>query len=308
MHTVLGAGGIIGKETARALAAAGKEVRLVSRNPRKVNENDTLFPADLTRADQVLKAVEGSEVAYLTVGLPYDHKVWRRDWPVIMRNTIEACRAHGTRLVFFDNIYMYDPAYLGHMTEETPIRPVSKKGMVRAGISQMLMEAVERGEIEALIARAADFYGPGNDKSVLVEIVFKNLAAGKKADWMGSVDTLHNFTYTPDAGRATVMLGLDKEAFNRVWHLPTVPAIKNREWIELTAGVLNKPFAYRLAGRKLVKFIGLFNPLMRELSEMLYQYEQDYVFDSTAFEQRYGFQPTGIKEGLLATARADFSR
>ncbi len=308
MHTVLGAGGIIGKETARALAAAGKEIRLVSRNPRRVNKNDTLFPADLTRADQVLKAVEGSEVAYLTVGLPYDHKIWQRDWPVIMRNTIEACRAHNTRLVFFDNVYMYDPAYLGHMTEETPIRPVSKKGVVRAGISQMLMEAVEKGEIEALIARAADFYGPENDKSVLVETVFKKLAAGKKADWMGSADTLHNFTYTPDAGRGTAMLGMDKEAFNRVWHLPTAPAIKNREWIELTAGVLNKPFAYRVAGRKLVRFIGLFNPLMRELSEMLYQYEQDYVFDSTAFEKRYNFQPTGIKEGLLATARADFSR
>ncbi len=306
MHTILGAGGVIGRETARALASEKQKIRLVSRNPKKVNPDDECLSADLTDAAQVRRAVEGSEVAYLTVGLPYEIKVWQRDWPVIMKNSIEACKAHGTRLVFFDNIYMYDPDYLGHMTEETPIRPVSKKGQVREHISRMLMEAVEKGELEALIARAADFYGPQNDKSVLVEIVFKNLAAGKKADWMGSVDKLHSFTYTPDAGIGTAMLGMDKEAFNRVWHLPTAPPLPNREWIELTAEALGKPFGYRVAGRRLVKFLGLFNSLMKELGEMLYQYELDYVFDSSAFEKRYGYTPVSPRQGIINTARADF--
>ena len=56
---------------------------------------------------------------------------------------------------------MYDPKYLSNMTEETPMNPVSKKGKVRAEIAKMLMDAVEKKNVKAIIARAPDFYGPG---------------------------------------------------------------------------------------------------------------------------------------------------
>ena len=118
MQTILGAGGVIGSELARELKAYTREIRLVSRNPKKVNPDDQLMPVDLTNADEVDRAVAGSSVVYLTAGLTYSTKIWRAQWPVIMRNVINSCKKHGAKLVFFDNIYMYDRGFLANMTDQ----------------------------------------------------------------------------------------------------------------------------------------------------------------------------------------------
>src|ERR1019366_3675310 len=100
MQTILGAGGAIGVELAKVLPAYTNDIRLVSRNPKKINPTDTLFPADVTNRIQVFKAVEGSEIVYLTVGLDYSAKVWKQNWPPLMQNVVEACLHHNPRLVF----------------------------------------------------------------------------------------------------------------------------------------------------------------------------------------------------------------
>jgi nucleoside-diphosphate-sugar epimerase len=183
MQTILGSGGALGVELAKALKTYTTDRRLVSRNPRVVNPDDQLFPPDLTDSENARKAVEVLEIVYLTVGLPYNTKIWQTTWPVLMQNVIDACKAYHSQLVFFDNIYMYDPNYLDRLTEETPINPVSRKGAVRAKIARMIMDAVEKENLQALIARSADFYGPSiKNGSVLTEMVFKNLAKGKKAN------------------------------------------------------------------------------------------------------------------------------
>src|SRR5688500_4473885 len=107
MQTILGAGGAVGIPLAKELKAYTDKIRLVSRNPKRVNADDELFPADLTDRDAVRQAVEGATVTYLTAGLPYSRKVWRRDWPLIMANVIDACIEHNSKLVFLDNVYMY---------------------------------------------------------------------------------------------------------------------------------------------------------------------------------------------------------
>jgi nucleoside-diphosphate-sugar epimerase len=135
MQTILGAGGVIGDELAKNLTAYTKKIRIVSRNPKAVNSTDEIFKADLSVKEQVLEAVKGSDVTYLVVGLKYDIKVWSTLWPKIMLNVIEACKQTDTKLVFFDNVYMYGKVD-GIMTEETPVNPCSKKGEVRAQIAQ----------------------------------------------------------------------------------------------------------------------------------------------------------------------------
>ncbi len=301
MQTILGAGGPAGREIAKALTPYTDAIRLVSRTPRAVNPNDQLFPADLTRADETDAAVAGSEIAYLTVGLPYRTKVWERDWPLIMRNTIDACAKHDCKLVFFDNIYMYDPKHIPRHTEATPFNPSSKKGMVREHIARMLLQAVEQGKVQALFARSADFYGPDAHTSVLTEAVIKPLLAGKKANWFFSVDYRHSFTYTPDIGRATALLGNTEDAYNQAWHLPTAEPWTAKALIEKIAEAAGAPARYQLAGRTLVSIIGWFDPLMREVKEMLYQYDRDYYFDSSKFQQRFDLQPTGYAEGIATT-------
>ena len=305
MQTILGAGGAIGKFLARELAAYTDQIRLVSRNPEKENPGDELFPADLTDREQVLQAVEGSDVVYLTIGFPYNIRIWRSQWPALMRNVIEACRIHGSRLVFFDNIYMYDRNALSPMTETTPVNPSTKKGKVRAQIAQMLMQEVEQGNITALIARSADFYGPGTGQtSVMNELVYKNFLKGKKANWFADAHKKQSFTYTQDAAKATAMLGNTPDAFNQVWHLPTHPAVlTGEEWIQLFARIMKTAPRYSVMPQWLASTIGVFVPIMKELAEMFYQYDRDYIFDSSRFERRFQFRPTTYEEGVIATVQ-----
>jgi len=302
MQTILGAGGTIGSELAKELKKYTSDIRLVSRNPKKVNDTDQLFSADLTDSAQVKKAIAGSEVVYLVVGFEYTTQVWRREWAKLMKTTIEACKENNAKLVFFDNIYMYDADYLGNMTEETPIRPTSKKGEVRTEIAKMLMDEVKAGKLTALIARAADFYGPKNDKSFLIEVVPKNFKKGKAANWFANTDKVHSFTFTPDAAKATAILGNTPDAYNQVWHLPTDnQKLTGKQWIELFAKEMNVAPKFSILPVWLVGIIGWFVPFMKEVKEMLYQYDRDYFFNSEKFEKRFDFKPTSYQEGVKKT-------
>ncbi len=303
MQVILGAGGAIGIGLAKELTKYTGEIRLAGRNPKKVNDNDELVACDLTRPEDVEKAVKGCKVAYLTVGLPYRVKTWQQQWPVVMKNTISACKKHNTKLVFFDNIYMYHPNKLNPMTEETEVSPCSKKGKVRAEIAQMVLEEIKVGKLEALIARAADFYGPGIKNSVLNEAVFNNLKSGKKANWFCSVNHLHNFTYTPDAAKATALLGNTASAFGQIWHLPTAAPITGKQWIEKIAMELGVKPKTQVASKFILQVMGLFNPIMKEFVEMLYQYDRDYNFDSSKFENTFKIKPTPIDIAIKQIAK-----
>src|SRR5690554_3208765 len=308
MQTILGAGGAIGIELAKALPQYTDQIRLVSRNPSRINPTDELHRADLTKKEEVRKAVQGSSVVYLTVGYPYSTKVWRDVWPRTMRNTIEACKEHQAKLVFFDNIYMYDSEFLDGMNEQTPINPPSKKGKIRTEIASMLMDEVNSGAITALIARAADFYGPGiKDKSVLTETVFKNLSQGKGAFWLGNANKPHSFTYTPDAGRATALLGNTPEAYNQVWHLPTAPdPMTGKKWVEAIARELGVKSKLMVAPNFMVQLMGIFSPFMKEMGEMMYQYNKTYNFDSSKFEERFNIEPTPYHQGIKEIVQRDY--
>ena len=309
MQTILGAGGIIGRELAKALPTYTNDIRLASRHPEKVNPTDEVLSADLTQPSEVLKAVANSEIAYLTVGLPYSTKTWQTNFPLIMQNVIDACKTYGTKLVFFDNIYMYDPDFLDGMTEETPFRPVSKKGVARAQIAQMVMDVMTNGEIEALIARSADFYGPNiHNVSILTEIVFSPLSQGKTATWLGSATKKHAFTYTPDAGKATALLGNTPTAYGQVWHLPTAPnPPTGDEWVKAIAKEFGVKPSYRTVSKSLMRFLGIFSSPMRETVEMIYQYERDYMFDSSKFETEFGITPTPYLDGIKQIVTQDYS-
>jgi len=302
MQTILGANGTIGSLLAKELTAYTNRIRLVSRNPVAVNPSDELFPADLSDPDIVEKAVAGSSVVYLMVGFEYKLRVWQEKWPRLMRAVIDACILHQAKLVFFDNVYLYDAGAIGHMTEESPVHPPSQKGEVRHRIANMLMEEVKAGKLQGLIARSADFYGPKNEKSFLNEVVYKNFKKGKKANWFMNADKVHSFTYTPDAAKATALLGNADDSWNQVWHLPTDPArLTGRQIVTLFAREMKQPDKVMVMPMWLLKLLGLFMPLLREMPEMMYQYERDYFFDSSKFDQRFGFTPTSYEKGVKAT-------
>jgi len=308
MQTILGSGGAIGLELAKALRTYTDDIRQVSRNPKKVNPGDKLMAANLLNRDELRKAVEGSSVVYLTIGLPYKRKVWEKEWPRLMSNLIEACIDYKCKLVFFDNIYMYDPDYLDRMKEDTPLRPVSKKGAVRAEVHRMIMEKVSEGRLTALIARSADYYGPSiTQTSMLTETIFNPLSQGKKANIMGPMDVPHSFTYTPDAGKATALLGNREDSWQQVWHLPTAgPPLSSREILQLFADEMGIEAKYRQISRRTLQMMGLFLPVMKEVLEVLYQFEKPYFFDSSKIENKYGLKPTPYEAGIRAIIESDY--
>ena len=226
-----------------------------------------------------------------------------------MTDVITACKEHKAKLVFFDNIYMYDKDHLNGMTEDTPINPPSKKGKVRAAIAKMLMNEVKAGTLNALIARCADYYGPGISRNgMLRETVIKKLANGKKADWIGKDNCKHSFTYTPDAGKATALLGNTADAYNQVWHLPTAAnPYTGKQWVDQIANELGVAPKHRVAPKFMVRILGLFIPIMKEMVEMVYQYDRDYVFDSSKFEKRFDIAPTPYKKGIQELIKSDYS-
>lgn len=298
MNTILGANGAIAKELSRALAAFSPTIRQVSRNPRKVNPTDETVVADLLDARATANAVSGSDVVYLVVGLKYDTSVWQEQWPQVMRNVIDACIRHGARLVFFDNVYAYGRVD-GLTTEDTPFNPISKKGEVRAKIAAMLLDEMRRNNLQAMIVRAADFYGPSAVNSFLHATVFARLKAGKAPEWIGNPHAVHTFTYTPDTGRALAVLGRSPEAYGQTWHLPTTKEpLAGADFVRLACEVANKPYKLQVAPPWILKLMGIFMPVLRENEEMMYQFEHDYRFDSSKIESAFGLQATPYRQGI----------
>jgi len=306
MQTILGANGTIGKILAQELPAYTDRIRLVSRNPIRVNESDELLPLDLTQPGTVDKAVQGSDIVYLVVGLEYSLKVWEQYWPALMRDTVNACLKHGAKLVFFDNVYMYDKSHLSHLTENTHVNPPSRKGAVRKKISDMLLEAVRDMGLQGLIARSADFYGPGNENNFINQMVLKNLKSGKKPMWFVGPDIKHSFTYTHDAGKATALLGNTPDAYGQVWHLPTdTRPVTGKEFISMIASEFGiKEPKISILPKWMLRPLGLFIPVMKEMPEMMYQYDRDYFFDSSKFTSRFGIKATPYEEGVRVTCQA----
>jgi len=302
-HTILGAGGSVANALVPLLTARKMPVRLVGRHPAPVPGIET-HTANLVDRQQIIHAVAGSKVVYLLAGLKYDHKLWARTWPLIMDNTIEACKRAGARLVFFDNVYMYGRVH-GLMTEETPYRPWSRKGEVRAAIATALANEWADGSLTALIARSADFYGPGAKNGIPNAMVFDPMSQGKTPMCLVSDVLPHSYTYVPDAAQALVNLAESESAWNQIWHLPTAPhPLTGREFINAAAEAMGRPAKWRLLSRPMVKMSGWFNPIVGEVYEMLYQNDSPYLFDSSKYARAFGASGTSYAEGIRQTAES----
>ncbi|WP_199031184.1 SDR family oxidoreductase [Ralstonia sp. ASV6] len=300
MQTILGANGQIAMELARELHRNYTgEVRLVSRNPRKVNDTDTLVPANLLDAKQTTEAVKGSSVVYFTAGLPPDTQLWEAQFPVMLKNALDASRAAGARFAYFDNTYMY-PQDARLQTEATPFAPVGRKGRVRAAMASMVLEEMARAEIPVLIGRAPEFYGPGKTQSFTNALVIENLEAGKKPRVPVRDDTRRTLIWTPDASRALAALGNASDAFGQTWHLPCDDDRPTyRQFVAMASEVFGRQPSYTVIGKWVMTAAGIFSKPVREIRELLPRYEQDNLFDSTKFKHRFPeFKVTSYREGL----------
>nr|WP_315028695.1 NAD-dependent epimerase/dehydratase family protein [uncultured Chryseobacterium sp.] len=300
MQTILGANGQIGQELARELKRNyTSDIRIVSRKAVKVNDTDTLFSADLTDRNQAIEAVKGSEIAYFTLGLPMDTDVWEDQFLLILKNVVEACKINGTKLVFFDNTYMY-PQNNHVLTEHTKFAPVGRKGIVRKKMTDMLLKEMEKETIEAVICRAPEFYGPGKTQSITNSLIFNAIKEGKKLKVPLRDDKLRSLIWTPDASKATALIGNTPDAFGQTWHLPVDDhKLTYKEFIALASEIYGKKFKYSIIPKLAFRMGALFNKNAKELLELLPRYEYDNLFNDSKFKKRFpGFKITTYRQGI----------
>jgi len=299
-HTILGAGGSIGNALAFELLKKNDNIRLVSRSNYSIPGTES-YKADITSYDETLKSVEYSDIVYLCAGLSYDSKIWSELWPKIMQNTIDACKSVNARLIFFDNVYMYGKV-AGQMTETTPYNPCSRKGEIRAKIATLLEDEIKKKNLNAIIARAADLYGPYATKTSLPYIlVIDKMMNSNRAQWMVDAHKLHSFTYTIDSAKGLILLSDREECFNQTWHLPTYTPINGETFIHIVAKELGIAPDYSVLSKGMIKLAGFFNKTVRELYEMLYQNEFNYSFDLSKFNNFFGFKPKSFNAGIYET-------
>lgn len=300
MHTILGANGQIAQELTHYLHDnISHDLRLVSRNPKPVHDTDQLVSANLMDAEATAAAVKGSDIAYLTVGLPIDSTLWEQQFPVMMANTIAACHEHGTKLVFFDNTYMY-PRTSTPQVEDTEFRPVGRKATVRARIATMLLEQMHNETIEAVICRAPEFYGPGKTQSITNSAIFNRIKQGKRPLVPVSAHTERTLIWTPDASHAMGLIGNTPDAYGQTWHLPVDPQrLTYQQMIEIADEVTDRDINYITIPEKLFALGGLINRSVKEASELLPRYRHDNIFDSTKFATRFpDFPVTTYHHGI----------
>ena len=304
LHVVFGTGQI-GTRIARTLLAHGHRVRIVSRHPAPLAgaESAAGDARDLTFAAE---AARGAAVIYDTTNPVYQH--WKRDLLALGAGPLHAAKTTGAQLVALDCLYMYGTPD-GPMTETSPMRATSRKGMLRAELSDLRLGAVARGEAHVAIARGSDFFGPGLPASWWGDRFFKRVLAGKPAECLGDPDQLHSYTYADDVARAMVMLG-EAPNVDGVWHVPTLPAESTRALVERVGHALGKQTSMTTMSPLLLRVLGVFAPFMGELPEMAYQWQVPFVLDDSKFRARFAMTPTPIDEQIAATvswARAQYA-
>jgi nucleoside-diphosphate-sugar epimerase len=299
-HTILGAGGSVGNALTYQLLKTNEDIRLVSRSGFVIPGTKS-FKANLLSYSETLAAVRDSDIVYLCAGLPYDSNIWKDQWPKIMKNTIDACINVNAKLIFFDNVYMYGKV-TGKMIETTPFNPCSRKGEVRAKVAMMLENEIGKNNINAIIARSADLYGPHAAKTSLLYILaIDRLMNGKKAQWLLDVETLHSFTYTNDCANGMILLSKCEESYNQTWHLPTYNPLDGETLIHMIAKELGTDPDYTIVNKWMLAVLRIFNKTVAESYEMLYQSEYNYYFDSTKFNRYFDYKPKSYFEGIRCT-------
>lgn len=297
LQVVLGAGGGTGRAIVDELVRQGRQVRAVSRGaivglPAEVGQvrADLYDPADAARA------VDGASVVYHAAQPPYT------DWAGNFERLNDAIAgAAGARLVFADNLYMYGPGG-SPMTETTPQRATDRKGAQRIRLAADLLARHERGEVEVAIGRSSDYFGPHGENTGPGERVFGAAIEGKAAGALGRTDVPHSLSYLPDLARAMVILGDRDEAAGRAWHLPVTDPLTVREFLDGVYAAADRPVKIQLAGPAMVKVMGLFVPMMREVGVVLYQWNEPWVSDWSAFETAFGpFERTPLDQAIATT-------
>jgi nucleoside-diphosphate-sugar epimerase len=301
LHVVFGAGPL-GRSVVEELVRRGQRVRVVSRSGRMIEppQGVELAAGDLYDPATVRRLTQGAAVAYQCSQPHYWE--WPQKFPPLQTAILEGLTGTGTRLVIGENCYMYGDTGGKPLTEDLPYIAHTRKGKVRAAMSQAALAAHQAGKVSIAVGRGSDFFGPWALESSLGNRIFYPALAGKAASFAGRLDLPHTATYIGDFGRALVILGERQEALGQVWHVPNDrPRITQGEFARLVFEQTGQAPKVGSMSKALIALGGLFMPGAREVVEMMYEFEKPFVVDSSKFERTFGIHATPMSEAMRAT-------
>ncbi len=299
-HVIVGAGQI-GTHLARILVERGREVRTVARGEQSPMRGVTRVRGSIADAEVAKRAGEGAAVIYNCANPPYDR--WTAELAPIFEGSIAAAKVSGARLVQLDNLYAFGRMGGAPMSPEGPFAPCSRKGELRLRLQERLLSADAKGECRVAIAKASDFVGPGVVNAHLGSRFFERVFAAKAGECFGDPSLPHAFTYGPDVAGALATLGAADGATGRIWHIPTGEALSMQAWADALGRELDLKIRVDAVPGWVVKMAGLFVPMMRELGEMRYQWQEPYHVDDRAFRDTFKSAPTPLEAQVRETAK-----
>jgi len=298
-HVIFGTGAI-GLATFEALRRRGETVRLVNRSGHaRVPDDTEVIGGDARDPDFTASVAKGARVVYQTLNPPYSD--WAAQFPALQTGVLAAAEAAGARLVSMENVYLYGRPLGRPLTEDRAENAHTKKGRLRGRMASELLAAHHAGRVEVAIGRASDYFGPrGGAQSNLGDRVFPAALAGKTATVLGDPDQPHTYTYIPDIGEGLALLGEHPDAPGQVWHLPNDPDTRTtRQLVDLVYQLAGQPRTrLRRLPPLLLRALGLFNPTVRELLEMQYQFEEPFIVDCSKIADKLGARATPLEHAL----------
>ncbi len=285
--------GPLGLWVAQTLAEKGKEVTLVNRKGQlvqKVSGPIKTAGGNATDPAAVYQICKEVDAVFHCAMPPYTD--WPDKFPPLTKGILEGVSRAEAKLIYGDNLYMYGDTAGQPIAESLPYAATGHKGKVRAAMAEMLLNAHQKGDVQVVIGRGSDFYGPLVVNAAFGEMFFNAALSGKPANLLGNIELPHTYTYIKDFAKALVLLSENDQAFGQTWHIPNDATITTRQFVGLVEKEIGKPIKTRSAGKLMVTLLGLFNPMVKELKEMMYEWERPYVVDHRKFAETFDVDST----------------
>ena len=295
-HVIFGTGPV-GRAIATELSEQGKSIRMINRSGRKdIPQHIEVLSGDAKDHAFAQKAAEGASHVYFALNPAYH--LWLDEFPPMQTSVLQAAIANNARLIAMENLYMYGETHGEPLTEDTPFNAHTRKGKLRAEMSEEMMAAHRAGKVQVVTGRASDFFGPRVIDSAMGERVFGYALKGKKPQLLGDPNALHTQTYMKDIGKALVLLAQTEDAYGQAWHIPSPRTVTQKEFVDLIGQALGKDLGLSIPPKFLVRILGLFIKPMGGIIEMMYEFEEDFVMDTSKFERKFGNIATPLEDAI----------
>lgn len=307
-YALFGATGSVGKALAAKLAERHQLFRVVGRSEDRLRYFRRYEPlveycaADLTDSRAAARAAEGIDTIFYTVGVPYTE--FERH-PKLTRIAIESAAAAGVRhYVHVSTVYPYGVPQEEFVSEAHPRNPTAFKGRMRKQQEDLVLAADDPKGMRTTILRAPDFYGPDSELSY-VGAIFDAAVKGGTANVIGPIDTPHEFIFVPDVAETLTALSDLEAAYGKAWNVAGPGIITTRQFAEQVFQEVHQKPRLRVAGKSMLRILGLFNPLLREVVEMHYLWTSPVKLDDTRLRQLLpNLHKTPYAEGIRLTINA----